>query len=79
MFAMNSLKWLYSGPCHRFLYAFITAKLYVIDSFYIKLMKSRCSVSVKGYMHFLYYKKHNVHRFTLNLHSLKIMISRKLP
>ena len=34
---------------------------------------------LKGSMYFLCYKKHNIHRFTFNLHSLKIMIVASFP
>ena len=34
---------------------------------------------IKGSMYFLLDKKHNVHRFSLNSHSLKIMIVESFP
>ena len=37
------------------------------------------STAFKGHMYFFLTKKHNVHRFTLNLHSLKIMIVESFP
>ena len=39
----------------------------------------RIQLLLKGIMYFFLTKKHNVHRFTLNLHSLKIMIVESFP
>ena len=35
--------------------------------------------NLKGLMYFLWDKKHDVHRFTLNIHRLKIMIVESFP
>ena len=41
--------------------------------------KRKCIFVLKGIMYFVLTKKLNVHRFTLNLHSLKIMIVESFP
>ena len=41
-------------------------------------LKEEPIVSIKGLEYFLYDTKHNVHRFTLNFHGLKIY-GRKVP
>ena len=69
-----------SLPRFQSLWALYKCQLIIIkkNKYYILNRFDLYRVHLKG-MYFFLTKKHNVHRFTLNLHSLKIMIVESFP